>query len=393
MRPAFLFLVACTLALAGCMGPVSLRNAVLGYDETISTLQSEMLVLNIARAHHQLPIHFTVTSSVTATFEYTTELGFTGNYFEPAGLDSHSFSVGARVKENPTLSIVPLQGKEFTKRILTPMGGSKFGFLVFQGTPIDMVMRLMADGIEVQNLDGTFQRFILNWPSAPEEYKEFRQRAMHLAWLNDNRQLFVRRLSFGETERVTLTGPPSAGDFIEAREKGYIWRRVGEGNEYELIKGVKGRVVITNYDTRQLSSAERQDLNTLAAANPRNYILVDIRPGHAGGDWPLFGALKLRSFNFILAFVAAGIERIPEFHVEPDPRTGAVSRNPLRALAVKKTVLRPRRAAIKAKYRGKTYSVPKTPWDLEAFNLLYHLFQITVTDVSSAGAPAITISK
>ena len=375
------------------MGPVSLRNAVLGYDETISGLESEMLVLNIARAHHNLPIHFTVTSSVTATFEYTTNLGFTGNYFEPAGLDTHGFSIGASVTENPTLSIVPLQGEEFTKRILTPMGGSTFGFLVFQGSPIDMVMRLMADGIEVQNLDGTFQRFILNWPSAPEEYKEFRQRAMHLAWLNDNRQLFVRRLSFEETERVKLPGPPSAGDLIGAREKGYSWRRVGEGNEYELTKAVLGRVAITNYDTRQLSNAERQALNALAAANPSNFILVDIRPGHAGGDWPLFGALKLRSLNVILAFVAAGIERIPEFDVEPDPRTEAVSRNPTRVLAIKKAFLRRGRAALSAKYRGKTYSVSNTPWDLGAFNLLYHLFQITVTDVSGVKAPAITISK
>lgn len=375
------------------MGPVSLHDAVLGYDETISRLESEMLVLNIARTHHNLPIHFTVTSSVTATFEYSTNLGFTGTYFEPAGLDIHGFSVGASVKENPTLSIVPLQGEEFTKRILTPMGESKFGFLVFQGTPIDMIMRLMADGIEVQNRDGTFQRFILNWPSAPEEYKEFRQRAMHLAWLNDNRQLFVGTISFEETERVKLTGPPSAGDLVGAREKGYSWRRVGEGNEYELTRAVSGRIAITNYDTRQLSNAERQALNALAAANPSNFVLVDIRPGQAGGDWPIFGALKLRSFNAILAFVAAGIERIPEFDVEPDPRTEAISRNPTRALAIEKAFLRPGRAALSAKYRGKTYSVPNTPWDLEAFTLLHQLFQVTMTDISKVGVPSITISK
>ncbi len=168
---------------------------------------------------------------------------------------------------------------------------------------------------------------------------------------------------------------------------------MGEGNEYELTKAVSGRVVITNYDTRQLSNAERQALNGLAAANPSNFVLVDIRPGHAGGDWPLFGALKLRSLNVILAFVAAGIERIPEFGVEPDPRTESVSRNPTRALAIEKAFLRRGRAAISVKYRRKTYSVPNTPWDLEAFNLLYQLFQMTVTDVSKVGVPSITISK
>ena len=74
-----------------------------------------------------------------------------------------------------------------------------------------------------------------------------------------------------------------------------------------------GRVVITNYDPRTLSDAERQGLNTRAGANPGNFVFVDIRPGHPGGDLPLFGALKLRSLNRILSFVAAdygGSERV-----------------------------------------------------------------------------------
>ena len=49
------------------------------------------------------------------------------------------------------------------------MEDAKFEFLVFQGSPIDMVMRLMADGIEVQTQKGTFLTFILNWPTHPRE--------------------------------------------------------------------------------------------------------------------------------------------------------------------------------------------------------------------------------
>ena len=49
---------------------------------------------------------------------------------------------------------MPVQGKEFTERVLTPMSEGKFQFLVFQGSYIDMVMRLMADGIVVQTREG-----------------------------------------------------------------------------------------------------------------------------------------------------------------------------------------------------------------------------------------------
>ena len=103
-----------------------------------------------------------MTSNCAATFDYRANTGFVGNIFESPGEDLYSFSLGASVAENPTLSIVPVQGEEFTRRILMPMDESRLQFLVFQGAPIDMVMRLMADGIEVQDRDGKFERFILN---------------------------------------------------------------------------------------------------------------------------------------------------------------------------------------------------------------------------------------
>ncbi|MFQ5847229.1 MAG: hypothetical protein ACE5IQ_06070 [Candidatus Methylomirabilales bacterium] len=391
MRVPLAFLFAWALALAGCVGPVALHEAVLGYDETISRLESELLLLNIARAHHNLPDHFTVTSAIAATFDYRANVGFVGNFVN-AGGDSYSFTLGASVAENPTLSIVPVQGEEFTKRILSPMDEGKFEFLVFQGAPLDMVLRLMADGIELQNRNGAFERFILNWPTAPKEYEEFRRRALHLRWLNRTRNLFVGPVTFEEAIRAKLPVPPSAGELVQALERGYRWRRLGAETEYELSKTVTGRVAVTNYDPRMLSNAERRALNARAAANPPNFVLVDIRPGYPGGDFPLSGAIKLRSLNVILAFVAGGIGRSREYDVGKDPRTETVGRNPARALAVEVSDIPPADTMLRTAYAGQYYWVPNTPWDREAFVLLSKLFQMTVTDVSRVGVP-VTISK
>lgn len=382
------------VAFAGCVGPAALHQAVLGYDETVSRLDGEMLVLNIARTHLNLPAHFTVTSSIAATFDYRANVGFVGTFFDTPGINSYGLALGASVAENPTLSIVPIQGEEFTTRILTPMDESKFAFLVFQGAPFDMVLRLMADGFEVQDRDGTFQRFVLNSPTHPPEYEEFRRRALHLTWLNATRNLFVGALAFRET-LVTPTGagPLSLADLVGAVEKGYRWRRARNTEGYELSRPVTGRVVVTNYDPRRLSDADRRALNDRAAANPRNFVLVDVRPGYPGGDFPLFGAIKLRSLNSILAFVAAGISQAPEFDMEKDRRTETVSRNPRQALAIKVTDARPGPPVPQVRYAGRYYAVADTAWDLEAFTLLYHLFQMTVTDVSRVAVPAITISK
>ncbi len=78
-------LLICSLSLAGCVGPVSLHEAVLGYDETVSRLERELLLVNIARSHHNLPSHFTVTSNIAATFDYRASAGFIGSIFENPG--------------------------------------------------------------------------------------------------------------------------------------------------------------------------------------------------------------------------------------------------------------------------------------------------------------------
>ena len=389
---ALLFLVL-TFALAGCTGPKLLHRSVLDYDETISTLERKMLLINIARRHRNIPIHFTVTSSIAATFDYVRNVGFVGTIFERASGDANKFALnfGMSLSENPTLGIVPMQGDEFTQRILAPLEEDKFEFLVFQGEPLDMIIRLMVRGIEFQNEDGTFQRFILNRPSYVEEYREFRRIALHLASLNISRNLFVGKLSFRGAVSLELSAPPSASDITEAIEKGYFWKKNGEDGTYELSKHINGRVIITNYDPLTLTDSESQALNKLANKQPKSFILVDIRPGYPGGDFPIFGSIKLRSLYGIMDFLADGIENSPEFDVEPDPRTGEISENPKNTLSILLDKPSPSEF-LRVPYRGHEYTIGYTPWDYDTFKNLYHLFQTAVTDVSAQVVP-ITISK
>jgi hypothetical protein len=376
------------------MGPTALHKSVLGYDETISLLEREMLLINIARVHRDVPTHYTVTSNIAATFDFQTNAGFIGRIFERASGDAvsnYAFNLGVSTSENPTINIVPISGEDFSKRILAPMYENKFLFLVFQGSPLDMVMRLMVRGIEINNEDGSFQEFILNNPAKPEEYEEFRKRVIHLDWLNTNRQLFVGRIPFRKSVRAKLESPLSAADLISALEKGYHWHQIEKDGEYELSKPAMGRVLISNYDPRTLSNKEREVLNAIVSPKPSNFVLVDIRPEFPGGDYPLFGSLKLRSFNEIIEFIGDGIERSPEFAVEPDPITGIAFRNPRSVLAI---LIDESSSSnfYDVSFGGHDYSIKDTPWDYEAFKLLHHLFQMTVTDVTGVGIP-ITISK
>jgi hypothetical protein len=189
-----------------------------------------------------------------------------------------------------------------------------------------------------------------------------------------------------------LGAPPPADEVRNAVEKNYRWRQVTGTGLHALDRQVTGRVAITNYDPRALSDLEREMLNAKAASNPRNFVLIDIRPGHPGGDWPLFGALKLRSFNLMLEFVAEGAGEVREYDVAKDLRTGDVGVNPPQTLSIKISESTPPDELPNALYRGRYYTLADTSWDRKAFGLLYQLFQVTVTDVSQVGVP-ITISK
>ena len=148
--------VAClSYMLSGCVGigPPVLGTQVLGYDQVAKTLNEKLLLLNIARVFHYESVHFTTTSSIAATFDWTTTIGAVGQVNKSSQSNFLNFSLGGSSSENPTFSIVPVAGEDFTKRIVTPFEDRLFEFLVFQGAPIDQVMRLMAGGVEVQRLD------------------------------------------------------------------------------------------------------------------------------------------------------------------------------------------------------------------------------------------------
>ena len=379
------------LLIAGCAGPPVLERQVLGYDDVTSRLDQKLLLVNIARADNGKPVHFTTTSTIAATFNWTSTLGAGAEWHRNTPDNFLGLNIGTGVSENPTFSIHPLSGKAFTERVLTPFKDKSFEFLVFQGGAIDRVMRLLASGIEVQKADGSFVRFIANDPALPQEYTEFRRIATHLRWLNDSRKLFVRTLVFEEPLAPDLKAQPSAADIINADKEGLQWRRNADGS-FRLVRLQAGRVVVMNVDPMSLDNQARYELNERIKRNPGGFVFLDVRPDGPGGNFPIRGAIKLRSMLQMLAFVASGARAVPEFDVAPDPRTGAVSENPRSALHIDISEVPPATTIASVEFEGRAYSVGNTTWDRANFATLGYLFQTAVGDIKGVDLP-ITISK
>ena len=169
----------------------------LGYDETVNALTQQILLLNVARLSQDRPPHFTVTSSIAATFNFETSAGLSGSVFEGAGTDVLTLSLNSRAAENPTFSIVPVTGQEFTQRILTPVNEDVLAFFMFQGVRFEQLSRLMGDGVEMLELDGRSQQFLYNRVTAPDDFAGVPPTLiLHLAALQQTGRLQLSELTY-----------------------------------------------------------------------------------------------------------------------------------------------------------------------------------------------------
>ncbi|WP_277458412.1 hypothetical protein [Methylococcus capsulatus] len=370
---------------------MALDHAVLAYNEAATDIVDKQILLNIARAARHQPIHFTVLSSIAATYNFTFNAGatpaLTGN---SGGLMMPVF--GGSIAENPTVSIVPVEGEAFTKRMLAPLQENKLTLLLRQGMDVDMALRLMAQ--EFRTFHEGEEVAYANKPSDRSGYSFFRRLVLHLSSIQDRNRLYVEPLFFTQSWKLPASAMTPEG--FTALEKDYEIRFDPAANRYILSKKVAGRLMITNYDPDNLTEEERIRLNQEAENSPPNEIAVDIREHYPGGEFPVHGTFRLRSFHSILDFIGRSIAEEPEYDVPPDPRTPPVRENPVSTVGIMETESLPSDAGLTVEFDGRYYSLrPEAghQWNLEAFRLLYQLYQMTVIDLPTFGTPSITIAK
>jgi len=392
--------LATILSASGCLSPLATHRAVLEYDRTVSYAEADLLLLNIARARYHRPLHFTAVASVAATFDFRTDAGIRGGIGHAVDPSEYPLGLeyGVSVAENPTITIIPITGEEFTKRILQPLNEKTLKALTSQGYELNMLLRVMARGFSIEEADG--RRFVINRPSEGDAFIEFRRRVLHLAGLDKERRLYIEPILFDDTQTLYVR-PPDPREIIEATEKGYRWQVDAKTGAHTVWRPTVGRLLISNYDSRRLSNEERRQLHLEATQYPESQILIDIRPGYPGSEYPLHGTLILRSINNIIGFIGHNFEEDREFAVAPDPRTQTPVRNPVSTLEVVESATKPDGIEFAVQFEGQWYSLKKyaagqdtvSNWNQEAFTVLSHLFQMAVTDLSKAPAPAITIQK
>ena len=116
-----------------------------------------------------------------------------------------------------------------------------------------------------------------------------------------------------------------------------------------------------------------------------NDISFDIRPDHIGGAYPMKGTFRLRSFHTILTFLGRSLGEIRNTMSTRTPRTPPGEENPINTMDLIASRTATREADLAIRSHGRYYAVntrgPLARWNRSAFQLLYLLFQMTVTEV------------
>ena len=89
---------------------------------------------------------------------------------------------------------MPIEGEEFTKRLLTPFTADKLTLMLRQHYDIDLLLRLTVGELRMprQGKDVAF----LNDPSDMVGYPQFRRVVLHLSSIQDSNDLYIEPLIF-----------------------------------------------------------------------------------------------------------------------------------------------------------------------------------------------------
>lgn len=172
---ALVCIIICFL-ISGCntIGPRSISNGRSDYNRALVKSDREQLLLNLVRLRYHDTPQFIEVSGITAAYELITNpslagtLGATG---EPGPLVG---GIGVTIKEKPTITYTPLQGKKFITQMLSPISGEKLVLLAQSTRDVETVMRLALQVV------GTEKNLVPNAPTAagprpkdPPEFKDF----------------------------------------------------------------------------------------------------------------------------------------------------------------------------------------------------------------------------
>src|SRR5262245_38238411 len=221
--PQLVVLLVAWAGISGCVGPKAVRYTRMRYNEVVRDTNDEQLLINIVRLRYADSPVFIVLPNITSQFEVAGRGNYLGGYGNGApGRASLGYGE-LSLRDTPTLSYHPREGREIAKALLTPLS-SDLLIVVNAGANLEQLLLFSVNDInDIPNAPGATTLL----PIVPEDNGLYLRGIQLLAAL---RARDATELAFGTTEETDGASEPiprgqvQGRDLQNAARDGYVYR-------------------------------------------------------------------------------------------------------------------------------------------------------------------------
>jgi hypothetical protein len=395
-------LLASSAGVSGCLGPKAVRYTRIKYNEVVRDTNDEQLLLNIVRLRYADSVVFIDLPNITSQFEIAGRGNYLGGYGNQYRGQTNLGFGELSMRDTPTLSYHPREGREIAKALLNPLSADLFS-VVNAGADIEQLLLLTVNDInDVSNARGA----TLLTPSVPEDNSEFVRGIRLLEQLRqrDGTELGIAMDEdpAGSSDAIPK-GLVQGRDLVNALKDSYVFRARGDG-EMTLLKREKelGLYVRPPY----VHSGEMEEVAKIFGLTPglSNYRLKselseesNQPPPSPLGYTTMF--MNMRSVLQMMIFLSKGVSVPPEHElsgiapVTPGPNGMPFDWTQITAgnFIVHVAKHRPKNAEVAVKYRGYWFYIALNDVKSRAaLTFLETLFTLQESDGRNVG-PLLTL--
>jgi hypothetical protein len=400
--PQLVVLLAMWAGVSGCIGPTAVRYTRLRYNEVVRDTNDQQLLMNIVRLRYADSPVFIDLPNITSQFEMAGRGGYLGGYGQatpgPASLGNGELSL----RDTPTLSYHPREGREIAKALLTPLSAD---LLIVVNAGSNLAQLLLFAMNDINDVPNAPDATVL----IPEQADD---NALYLRGIRLLASLQARdatELAFGTTEETESSSDPIPKGAIKGRDlhnalrDSYVYRTQSD-DQMTLLKRTKG--LYLRIRDPYVHSPEMEEVERIFRLTPglSQYRIKSELTQEANqrlpsplGNETIY--LNLRSVLQIMTFLSKGV-CVPEEHVRsgiapttpgPDGRPFDWTRVTAGNFVVHAQKHRPRAAEVAVPYRGYWFYIASDDVKSRAaLSILEIVFALQESDGKNVG-PLLTL--
>jgi hypothetical protein len=241
-RAGFFLLCSAALLLAGC-GHMRYQGDSNGFNTAYADSSNRQMLLNLARLDQHDPTYFLQFGQISVSYQFTSSLNGTANNTIPQSTQhvpilGETGVLGLGASTQPAFTFIPVNDQLVAQELLQPVNAQVLYSLFEEGAPVDELLRLMVERMEIQLPGQTTSTVFTNSlidDNSPvhdgiQSYATFLKVCAIARQLQLADCLELKMVSkFKEVAKGWSTDSLKSSDIVSAQAKGLVYKHEKDG--------------------------------------------------------------------------------------------------------------------------------------------------------------------